>query len=144
MDVRGDVFLLNISGKDRPGLVAQLAGALAQYDVNILDIGQAVIHDYLALGILVEIPGDGETTGGWSTVMKELLFQAHELEVSVRYHPVPLDQYEHWVGEQGKSRHVITMMGRKLTAKHFAAVAAVCAEHGLNIDVITRLSGRVS
>jgi phosphoserine phosphatase len=144
MGVRGDVFLLNISGKDRPGLVAQLAGALAQYDVNILDIGQAVIHDYLALGILVEIPSDGTTTGGWSTVMKELLFQAHELEVSVRYHPVPLDLYERWVGEQGKSRHIITMMGRKLTAKHFAAVAAVCAEHGLNIDVITRLSGRVS
>jgi phosphoserine phosphatase len=57
---------------------------------------------------------------------------------------VPLEQYERWVGEQGKSRHIITMMGRKLTAKQFAAVAAVCAEYGLNIDVITRLSGRVS
>ncbi|MCC6456395.1 MAG: phosphoserine phosphatase SerB [Caldilineaceae bacterium] len=140
MDARGDVFLLNISGRDRPGLVAQLAGVLAQHEVKILDIGQAVIHDYLALGILVEIPGEG----AWSTVMKELLFLAHDLEIQVRFNPVPLEQYEKWVGEQGKSRHVITMMGRKLTAQQFAAVAAICAEYGLNIDVITRLSGRVS
>jgi phosphoserine phosphatase len=134
------VLLINISGKDRPGLIAQLAGVLAQHEVNILDIGQAVIHDYLALGILVEIPGDG----AWSTVMKELLFVAHELEIQVRFNPVSTEHYERWVGEQGKSRHIITMMGRKLTAKQFAAVARICAEEGLNIDVITRLSGRVS
>jgi len=140
MDARGDVFLLNISGKDRPGLVAQLAAVLARYDVEILDIGQAVIHDYLALGILVLIPAEIS----WQEAMKELLFLAHELEIQVRFNPVPLDQYERWVAEQGKSRHIITMMGRKLTAKHFAALAALCADHGLNIDVITRLSGRAS
>lgn len=132
--------MVNVSGRDRPGLVAQLAGVLAQYNVKILDIGQAVIHDYLALGILVEIPGET----AWSTVMKELLFLAHALEIQVRFTPVPLEQYEHWVGEQSKSRHVITMMGRKLSAEQFAAVAEVCADYGLNIDVITRLSGRVS
>jgi phosphoserine phosphatase len=76
--------------------------------------------------------------------MKELLFLAHDLEIQVRFNPVPLDQYERWVGEQGKSRHVITMMGRKLAAKQLAAVAEVCADYRLNIDVITRLSGRVS
>lgn len=140
MSVNGNVFLLNISGKDRPGLVAQLAGVMGQHEVKILDIGQAVIHDYLALGILVEIADEAT----WSTVMKELLFLAHELEIQVRFNPVPSAQYEQWVGEQSKSRHMITMMGRKLTAKHFAAVAAVCADHALNIDVITRLSGRVS
>ncbi len=140
MVARGDVFLLNVSGKDRPGLVAQMAGVLADYEVKILDIGQAVIHDYLALGILVEIPGENI----WSTVMKELLFLAHDLEIQVRFSPVALEQYEQWVGEQGKSRHIITIMGRKLTAKQFAAVAALCADYALNIDVITRLSGRVS
>ena len=137
---RGTVFLLNVSGKDRPGLVAQLASVLAEHAVNILDIGQAVIHDYLALGILVEVPNEQ----AWSIVMKEMLFLAHHLEIQVRFSPVPLEQYEQWVGEQGKSRHVITMMGRKLAAKQFAAVSAICAEHQLNIDVITRLSGRVS
>jgi phosphoserine phosphatase len=148
MVASGDIFLLNVSGKDRPGLVAQLAGVLAQHDVRILDIGQAVIHEHLALGILVEIPsesvGEGAGESAWSTVMKELLFLAHDLEIQVRFHPVPLEQYEKWVEEQGKSRHIITVMGRNLTAKQFATVAATCAEYGLNIDVITRLSGRRS
>jgi phosphoserine phosphatase len=140
MGNRGDVFLLNVSGKDRPGLVAQLAGVMAQHDVKILDIGQAVIHDYLTLGILVEIPVEN----AWSAVMKELLFLGHDLDIQVRFTPVSLEQYERWVGEQGKSRYIITMMGRKLTARQFAAVAQVCADYHLNIDVITRLSGRVS
>lgn len=137
---RGNVFLLNVSGKDRPGLIAQLASVLAQHDVNILDIGQAVIHDYLALGILVEAPGER----AWSGVMKELLLLAHNLEIQVRFNPVPSAQYETWVGEQGKARHIITMMGRKLTAQQLAAVTTICADHRLNVDVITRLSGRVS
>ena len=51
------VDLINITGKDKPGLTSSLTNILAQYDVTILDIGQAVIHDYLSLGILVEIPG---------------------------------------------------------------------------------------
>lgn len=140
MGVPGDIFLLNISGKDRPGLFAQLSAVLAENDVKILDIGQAVIHDYLDLGILVEIPGEG----CGSTVMKELLFLAHSLEIQIRFNPVSLDEYEKWVGEQGKSRHIITMMGRKLMATQFAAVASVCADYQLNIDVITRLSGRTS
>lgn len=140
MGVHGDIFLLNISGKDRPGLFAQVSEVLAENDVKILDIGQAVIHDYLDLGILVEIPGEG----CGSTVMKELLFLAHSLEIQIRFNPVSLDEYEKWVSEQGKSRHIITMMGRKLMAKQFAAVASVCADYQLNIDVITRLSGRTS
>jgi phosphoserine phosphatase len=133
MDARGELFLINVSGRDRPGLTAQLTGVLAEYAVKILDIGQAVIHDYLALGILVEIPEES----AWSTVMKELLFLAHDLGIQVHFSPVSLEQYERWVGEQGKSRRVIT-------AQQFAAVAEVCARYKLNIDVITRLSGRVS
>jgi phosphoserine phosphatase len=58
--------------------------------------------------------------------------------------PVLLDQYERWVAEQGKERRIITMMGRELTARQIAAVATLCAEYGLNIDTIVRLSGRRS
>jgi phosphoserine phosphatase len=135
-----DVFLLNVTGRDRPGLSARLMSALADFDVRVLDIGQAVIHDYLALGVLVAAPEPAV----WAEAMKNLLFAAHELDVQVRATPVPLDQYERWVDEQGKERRIITVMGRRLHAGQIAAVTAVCAENGLNIDVITRLSGRTS
>lgn len=135
-----EVILVNVTGRDRPGLSAALMGALAQHDVRVLDIGQAVIHDSLALGILVAAPDEA----GWAAAMKDLLFLAHQLEVQVRASPVPPAQYERWVDEQGKERRIITVMGRRLHAGQIAAVAAVCAEYGLNIDVITRLSGRAS
>jgi phosphoserine phosphatase len=136
----GQVFLINVTGRDRAGLFAQLADALARHDVMVLDIGQAVIHETLTLGILVEIPPERL----WPEVMKDVLLVAHNLDVQAHFTPVGLDQYEHWVGEQGKPRLVVTVMGRKLSARQIGAVAAACARHRLNIDVITRLSGRVS
>ena len=136
MTSHSEVYLINVSGRDRPGLVATVNGVLAQFGVNVLDIGQAVIHEHIALGILAE--SRSATTA--SAVMKELLYVAHDLNIQVKFAPVTLEQYEHWVGEQGKERRMITMMGRKLTAAQIAAVAAVSAQHGLNIDVITRLS----
>ena len=50
-----EIILLNISGADRPGLTATLTEILAHYEITILDIGQAVIHEDLGLGILFEI-----------------------------------------------------------------------------------------
>ncbi len=135
-----EIYLINVTGRDRPGLMASVASVLAAWDVSVLDIGQAVIHEHISLGLLVEIPPDRAATA----VMKDLLFAGHELSVQVSFTPIALEQYERWVLEQGKERLMITVMGRKLTAAQVAAVATLCAEHRLNIDVITRLSGRRS
>ncbi|MCK5348059.1 MAG: hypothetical protein KAJ25_01645 [Desulfobacula sp.] len=51
-----EIILINVTGEDKPGLTSSLTNILAQYEVIVLDIGQAVIHDYLSLGMLVEIP----------------------------------------------------------------------------------------
>ncbi|MFG1490432.1 ACT domain-containing protein, partial [Oceanospirillum sp. HFRX-1_2] len=40
-----EIILINISGVDKPGLTSSITDILAGYGVNILDIGQAVIHD---------------------------------------------------------------------------------------------------
>ncbi|MBK8046653.1 MAG: phosphoserine phosphatase SerB [Anaerolineales bacterium] len=135
-----DILLINVTGKDRTGLVARVTGVLAEHGVNVLDIGQAVIHDYISLGILVEIP-EAQAS---SPVIKDLLFAGHDLGVDVRFRPTTLADYEEWVREQGRERHIITLLGRRLSAAQIARVASVCAQHGLNIDVITRLSGRAS
>ena len=135
-----EVFLINVTGRDHPGLLAKITGVLAENDVSVLDIGQAVIHEHISLGLLVELSPQQPSAG----VMKELLYTAHQEGVQVNFTPIMLEQYERWVAEQGKERRIITMMGRKLTAKQVAAVAALCAEYGLNIDLITRISGRRS
>jgi len=54
-----ETVLIHFSGQDTPGLTASLTAILAEYDVCVLDIGQAVVHETLALGLLVEVPGGG-------------------------------------------------------------------------------------
>ena len=84
-----EIYLINVTGKDRTGLVARFNGILADHGVNILDIGQAVIHDYISLGMLVELPDEHQ-----SSVLKDLLFAGHDLGLDVRFRPTSLDDYE--------------------------------------------------
>jgi len=135
-----EIILINVTGQDKPGLTASLTDILSRYRVIILDIGQAVIHDYLSLGILIEIPSEFKS----SSILKDLLFEAHKLGIQIRFSPIEEKLYENWAAQQGEERRVITLMGRRLTAEQLAKVATVVAKNNLNIDVISRLSGRVS
>ena len=132
-------ILIRISGQDRVGLTAAVMSILARYDAQILDIGQADIHSSLSLGILIRI---SEEHSG--QVMKELLFKATEMNVNIGFEPVSDDEYEAWVGRQGKNRFILTLIGRSLSARQIEAAAKVATVQGLNIDSIRRLTGRMS
>ncbi|MDE5660339.1 MAG: phosphoserine phosphatase SerB [Muribaculaceae bacterium] len=136
---RTELILINITGVDRPGVTSALTGILGRYNASILDIGQSTIHHYLSLGILIKT--DSETSGH---ILKELLFKASELNLNIRFTPTGVDDYENWVTMQGKSRWIITMLGRRLTADHIAKLTAEVAAEGLNIENIKRLTGRIS
>lgn len=133
-----ELILVRITGEDRPGLTSSIMGVLAQYDVTILDIGQADIHNTLTLGILFR---SSEENSGH--IMKNLLFKATELGVNIKFYPVSTEEYNDWVGMQGKHRYILTLLGRKLSARQIEAVTSVLAEQGLNIDAIRRLTGRI-
>ena len=136
----GDIVLISVSGRDRPGITAALTNVLARYDVKVLDIGQAVIHDNLAWGMLVDVP-EAQSS---SPVFRDLLFKAQELDLDIRLKPVSDDAYESWVGEAGQPRHIITLLGRQIRAAHLARVASLVQSNALNIELIMRLSGRYS
>ncbi|MCW8195017.1 phosphoserine phosphatase SerB [Proteobacteria bacterium 005FR1] len=139
MTTTHELLLITLSGEDRPGVTSTITAVLANYGAAILDIGQAVIHDTLTLGILVEIPSEYES----SPVLKDLLFCAHKLDMQVRFQPITEDSYQEWVSHQGKARHIVTLLARKITSRQIAEVTAVAARHRLNIDNISRLSGRI-
>ena len=135
-----EIFLLNISGQDKPGLTSGLTNVLALYGAKILDIGQANIHDTLSLGIMFEIESGDKA----ASVLKDLLFKAYELGVKAKFKPVSSEDYEKWVGNQGKDRYIITSLGEKLSAEQISKVTEVISEKNLNIDAIKRLTGRLS
>ncbi|MBC17744.1 MAG: phosphoserine phosphatase SerB [Desulfovibrio sp.] len=131
------IILVHVTGGDRCGLTAELTNVLAEFDVDILDIGQVVIHNFLTLGILIRLQSDSRP------VLKELLFKAHELGVSIKLHPLDENNYCSWVDAADKPRHIITLLARSLSSEQIAAITKVVSESGLNIDTIHRLSGRV-
>mgnify|MGYP001043727616 CR=1 FL=1 len=135
-----EIILINISGQDKPGLSSVLMKILADYHVNILDIGQAVIHETLSLGILIEVPKES----GSASVLKDILFCAHELNLVSRFTPIDRDDYEHWVDGQGKKRFIVTLLSRRITAAQMEAVSKIISSYNLNIEDINRLSGRVA
>ena len=135
-----EIFLLNISGQDKPGLTSALTDVLAQYEAKVLDIGQANIHDTLSLGILFEIESGKKS----AAVLKDLLFRAYELGITAKFTPVTSEDYENWVNLHGKDKYTVTLLGEKLSAKQISAVTKVISDKKLNIDAIKRLTGRLS
>ena len=138
MDNNKELILISISGVDKPGITASITEILSKYNVTVLDIGQADIHNTLSLGILFKT--DEKNSGN---VMKDLLFSASSLGINIRFYPVTVEEYEKWVTMQGKNRYILTLLGRKLTAKQISTVTRIIADQGLNIDAIKRLTGRM-
>ena len=139
MEGSKEVILINITGQDRPGVTSALTSILAQYKASILDIGQAVIHDHLSLGILFEVPTESES----APILKDLLFKAYELGVGIKFNPINQNDYDDWVHLQGKNRYIVSLISKKITAEQISFVTKVIRNQNLNIDIITRLTGRI-
>jgi phosphoserine phosphatase len=135
-----ETILIHFSGRDRPGLTTELTAILARYDACVLDIGQAVVHETVSLGLLVEIPR-GESFRG---LQDALIAKSRELQLQAAFTPIAKADLDDWISSQGKDQFIVTILGRAITADHLARVSAVIADHGLNVDRIERLSGRLS
>ena len=133
------ILLITLSGDDQSGVTAGLTSILARHSVNILDIGQAVIHSTLTLGLLVELPADTPS----EEVIAAIKAFAADRGLRVVTDKVSGDSYNHWVDAQGMERYIITLLARKITSDQIARVTSVISSHGLNIQGINRLSGRI-
>ena len=133
-----EIILISISGEDKPGVTNAIATILGKYNASILDIGQADIHHTLSLGILFRVSNHSDS----GNILKEVLFKCSEINVAVRFTPVSEERYTNWVGRQGKSRYIVTVLGKVITASQLAVVTNALLAQELNIDSIKRLTGR--
>lgn len=136
-----EILLINASGQDKPGVTYAITQALSHCDARILDIGQAVIHDTLALGMLVnlELPASER-----DALLQRIRSACEALDIQVRFQTISAEDYNHWVEQQGKTRHIVTLLARQISAGQIAELTAITSRHGLNIDSINRLSGRIA
>ncbi len=132
-----ELVLISVSGEDEPGITATITKLLGDFDVDILDVGQSVIHNHLSLGILANVQGSLEE------LYKALQLESRQFDIQIKYSPVTEESYEQWVDLQGASRYILTLLARRIKASHLSAVSEIITGNALNIDNITRLSGRV-
>ncbi len=133
-------ILIHFSGHDHPGLTADLTRTLAAHPVRLLDIGQAVVHEALSLGILIEVPPDSAL----ASLKTDLTAHAHNLNLQVRFSTVRPASLRHWLSALHQQHFIITILGRSITPEHLARVTAITAAHQMNVDRIDRLSGQLS
>jgi len=105
----------------------------------VLDIGQAVVHEALSLGILIELPADESL----AALKRELTERAHELQLTVRFSMVRPDSLEHWLRGLHQQHFIITILGARLRGAPGPGNDIIAA-HEMNVDRIDRLSQGLS
>ena len=132
--------LIHFSGHDRPGLTCELTSALALHPVIVLDIGQAVVHEALSLGILIRV----KEQSSLATLKTDLTERAHALNLQARFSAVRPDALEHWMKGLHHQHFIVTILGRSIGAAELARVTTIVSSHQMNVDRIDRLSGELS
>ena len=133
-----EIILISLLGPDQPNQFTRLMQVLSVHSLQILDVGQAVIHNQLTLGIVVS--SDDQTAT--ALAMKDILILAHDIGLTVRFKPITGTDYDQWVSEGGRTRYIVTALAPELTAEHLKQVTQIVSNQGFNIETVTRLSGR--
>lgn len=133
-----EIILISFLGPDQPNQFTRLMQVLSVHSLQILDVGQAVIHNQLTLGIVVSSNDQTAT----ALAMKDILILAHDIGLTVRFKPILGTEYDQWVSEGGRTRYIVTALAPELTAEHLQAVTNIVSSQGFNIETVTRLSGR--
>lgn len=134
-----EIILISFLGSDQPNQFTRLMQVLSVHRLQILDVGQAVIHNQLTLGIVVSSDDQSAT----ALAMREILILAQDIGLTVRFKPIPANEYQQWVAEGGRTKYIVTALAPELTASHLQSVTKIVSDQGFNIETVTRLSGRL-
>ena len=134
-----EALLIHISGHDSPGTTAAATAILAAHNAAILDIGQAVVHENLALGILIAAP-DASRVAALKTDLHDRMVA---LGLHARFTQVNAKTLIHGMRGLGQSHFIITVLGRSVSSQMLARVSHVIAACTFNVDRIERLSAQI-
>ena len=79
--LNGKTILVTVSGPDGPGITARLMRIISEYNVDVLDMGQAVTHGLLSLSFVLGFNSDVNSQNG--NVLKDLLFEANMMGLTL-------------------------------------------------------------
>lgn len=127
------IMLVSISGQDKSGLMSALMTVCAAHDAEILDMGQAVIHDELALGLLV-------SSSNPEALSKAFTACCERSGSSLRLESVEAADYGAWSQTIFKSPLILTLLTSSEAAQALLAVSKLTHQYQMNIDTVRRLT----
>ena len=125
-------FLLSISGRDQRGLLAKLTEHLDRLGAQISDIGQAVIHDELALAMIIH-------TDQKKTLNLAICDVCERLDVRFELSETKARRI-HEASSVDENNLILTLMTRGRSASALHSVSRLAFDQNLNVDFIRQLS----
>ncbi|MBC7537524.1 MAG: phosphoserine phosphatase SerB [Bacteriovorax sp.] len=136
--LNGKIILVTVSGPDCPGITARLMKIISEYNVDVLDMGQAVTHGLLSLSFVLGLNPDEKSSNG--NVLKDLLFEANLMGLTLSYKVVEKNIN---TPEMDGEKFIVTCVSpTKVTASFVADLAQILATFKINIERIDKVSPR--
>jgi len=131
MDEKRDFVMVTVSGPDQPGITAAFSKILVDNHVEIVDIEQASLQDFLGLSFLLDMSGAKQSKDG---VLKDLLFEASRLRLTLNFR---LFSEKEMKARNNKNLFILTYFGDTLA---LAEISNILAEENANIQMISNLT----
>jgi len=123
--------MVTVSGPDQPGITAAFSKILVDNQVEIVDIEQASLQDFLGLSFLLDMSGAKQSKDG---VLKDLLFEASRLHLTLNFR---LFSEKEMKARNSKNLFVLTYFG---DTRALAEISNILAEESANIEMIANLT----
>ncbi len=131
MDEKKDFVMVTASGPDHPGITAAFSKILVENQVEIVDIEQASLQDFLGLSFLLDM---SEAKQPKDSVLKDLLFEANRLHLTLNFRIFSEKEVK---ARNNKNLFVLTYFG---DTRALAELTNILGEENANIETITNLT----
>ena len=131
MDEKRDFVMVTVSGPDQPGITSAFSKILVDNHVEVVDIEQASLQDFLGLSFLLDMSEAKQSKDG---VLKDLLFEASRLRLTLNFR---LFSEKEMKARNSKNLFILTYFG---DTRALAELSNILAEENANIEMISNLT----
>lgn len=126
-------ILINVVGKDSPGILASLCQTISKYKGHMLDVDQHAFHGLIHISILVQPPVEVPPV----EMLLNLELTAQKLGVTLDHkHFTPM--YDTRQDQQ----YILTLMGDRIGSTILGELAAYLSANKINVERIRQLDNR--
>ena len=131
------IFRFNFYGIEQKGITAKINSILQNYQVEILDIGQSLIHEFLFIGFLLQFYKLKESKDAIEIL--SILSQKYQLQFY--YKKIKTETLAYWNKKSNSNRYIITLISKeKMLPSYLSKITQQVTNHGMNIVSIDKLS----